>query len=86
MAIFTESVCLNWFNESNKSGLTFIDNKRKINDGKNCLSDDKLVKCLNSSWPKIKKMIYSKINEYLDDWYKKMMMEVMNMMQTLLIK
>lgn len=70
MAIFTESTCLNWFNESNKSGLTFIDNKCKINDKKNCLNDDKLVKCLNSSWPKIKKMIYSKINEYIDDWYK----------------
>ena len=48
MAIFTESVCLNWFNESNKSVLTFIDNKCKINDEKNYLSDDKLVKCLNS--------------------------------------
>lgn len=32
MAIFTESVLLNWINESNKSGLTFIDDKCEIDD------------------------------------------------------
>ena len=47
MAIFTESVCLNWVNESNKSGLTFIDNKCEIDDKKHVLDDEKIVKLLN---------------------------------------
>lgn len=55
MAIFTESTCLNWFNESNNSGLTFIDNKCKINDEKNCLSDDKLVKYLIVNGQRLRK-------------------------------
>lgn len=56
MAIFTESVCLNWVNESNKFGLTFIDNKCEIDDKKHVLDDEKIVKLLNNSWNTIKKI------------------------------
>ena len=58
MAIFTESVCLNWFNESNKSGLTFIDNKCEIDDKKHVLDDEKIVKLLNNSWNTIIRKIF----------------------------
>lgn len=70
MAIFTESVCLNWFNES-ISALTFIDNDCKINDKKHILNDDKIVKILNSSWNSIKKNIYNELAKEIDAFYKR---------------
>ena len=65
MAIFTESVCLNWVNESNKSGLTFIDNKNHV------LDDEKIVKLLNNSWNTIKKNIYNELAKEIDTFYKR---------------
>jgi len=70
MAIFTESVCLNWLNESSKSGLTFIDDKCKINDKNNCLSDPKIVKIVNKKWPECKKIRDEFVEDTIDNWYK----------------
>ena len=71
MAIFTESACLNWFNESNKSGLTFIDNKCEIDDKNHVLDDEKIVKLLNNSWNTIKKNIYNELAKEIDTFYKR---------------
>ena len=71
MAIFTESVCLNWINESNKSGLTFIDDKCEIDDKKHVLDDEKIVKLLNNSWNTIKKNIYNELTKEIDTFYKR---------------
>ena len=70
MAIFTESVCLNWVNESNKFALTFIDNKCEIDDKKHVLDDEKIVKLLNNSWNTIKKNIYNELAKEIDTFYK----------------
>ena len=46
MAIFTESTCLNWFNESENYGINFAGKYTRVDDYKNILKDKKIVcKC-----------------------------------------
>ena len=50
MAIFTENVCLNWFNESENYGINFAEKYTHVDDHKNILKDKKIVSTINAAY------------------------------------
>lgn len=66
MAIFTESVCLNWFNETS---LKFVNSKTYIGWGKSIKDKDQVIKALNSNWYRIQVKIYKYILSVSSKYY-----------------
>lgn len=58
MAIFTESVCLSWFNEVS---LKFVNSKTYVGWDKSIKDKDQVIKALNTAWNRI----YIKIYKYI---------------------
>lgn len=71
MAIFTESTCLNWFNESENYGINFAGKYTRVDDYKNILKDKKIVSTINAAFPKFKatftKFVKDNFNEFYHD-------------------
>ena len=66
MAIFTESVCLNWFNEAS---LKFVNSKTHINWDKSIKDKDQVIKALNYNWHRIQVKIYKYILSVSSKYY-----------------
>ena len=66
MAIFTESVCLNWFNEAS---LKFADSKTYIGWDKSIKDKDQVIKALNSNWHRVQVKIYKYIQSVASKYY-----------------
>ena len=67
MAIFTESVCLNWLNE--EASLKFTNSKTYIGWDKSIKDKDQIIKALNSNWNRIKVKIYKYIQSASSKYY-----------------
>ena len=67
MAIFTESVCLDWFNEG--VSLKFANSKTYIGWDKSIKDKDQVIKALNSNWNRIKVKIYKYILSVSSKYY-----------------